>query len=123
MSHRINPSSTWLRQLNRRQLKKLRLGEFKELALEIKLAFAQPLEDAQLDVLLNTFIDFVEHRKLTMTGFGGVLPLSETEVFVCRDGLGSVTEEDVRELLDWLNARAEISNATAGERIDAWYGF
>lgn len=122
MSKRMNPSKTWLARLNPRQRKKLRLGEFQELGLEIRLKFAQPQQDEPLWAFAEAFIGFVESRKLVLSGFGGACPLSETEVFVTRDGRGSVGEEDVAALLEWLKARAEVAAADTDGRIDAWYG-
>lgn len=119
----MNPSSRWIHRLNRRQRKKLYLGEFRELALEMQLTFAQPLEEAQLDALVDGFVALAETRKLIVTGFGGALPLTDTEVFVCRHGRGSVNAEDVAALQGWLQARAEMRSVEAGRLVDAWYGF
>ncbi|WP_417069888.1 50S ribosome-binding protein YggL [Niveibacterium terrae] len=123
MSTRINPTKTQIRRLNLRQRKKLRLGEFQELGLEIRLKFAQPQQDEALWAFADAFIDLVESRKLVLSGFGGATPLVETEIFVTRDGRGSVSEEDVAVLLDWLKAKAEVASAETDGRIDAWYGF
>ena len=43
------PSARTLRRLNRRQRKKLRVGEFQELVFEVRVQFRQPMDDAAHD--------------------------------------------------------------------------
>lgn len=123
MSTRMNPSNTQIRRLNRRQSKKLRVGEFQELGVEIKLAFVRALPEAEVCTLAEAFIEFVEARQLMISGFTGSYPVAQTQVFVTRDGRGSVSEEDVVALVDWLKAREEVADVKTDGRVDAWYGF
>ena len=123
MSLRITPSATWLRSLNQRQRKKLHLGEFQELGATIRLSFKEPLSEAQIEPLFNAFVDFIDPQQLMMAGFGGSLPLAKTDMFICRVGRGTLSQEDVTLLLAWLTARPEVSGAEAGGLVDAYYGF
>ena len=59
-----------------------------------------------------------------MSGSFSYLPADDAglELLVRRHGVASCTEADRSALLDWLVARAEVANASAGDLADAWYG-
>lgn len=122
MTNRPTPSATWLRNLNPRQRKKLRVGEWQEKGFELKLAFATPISAEAYLPLWDGFLSLVESRDLMAVGLGGSFPLADTDAFVCTDGPGSVSEEDRKVLLEWISAQAEVKEASAGELVDAWYG-
>lgn len=117
------PSVRKLARLNRRQRKKLRVGEFQELVFEISIRFRQPMEGSQLDAFVDEFIDLIEPRRLIVGGIGGRLPLLETEGIVSTWGKGSTTEEDRRAALDWLLRHPDVAGAETGAFIDGWYGW
>ena len=54
------PSARKRRRLNRRQRKKLRVGDFQELVFEVRVQFHQPMEDAAHDAFLDGFIEIIE---------------------------------------------------------------
>jgi len=122
MTNRFVPSRTWLRSLKRRHCKKLRLGEFQEFGLEVKLTFAPALDEAKYEEFFVAFVDMLEEKGLLMAGLGGSFPLAESEAFICCDARGTVSDALAQELLGWLKARPEVSTAT-GELLDAWYGW
>lgn len=113
-----------LLRLNRRQRKKLRLGEFQELGFEASATFCIPFQydDGVYDAFLVAFIDFIESRDLLFGGMGGAFPLAKTDAFVTTSKRGSTTDEDRHAVLAWLQARPEIAHAQVGEFIDAWHG-
>ena len=117
------PSSRKIRRMNRRQRKKLRMGEFQEFVFEIRVGFRQPMNDAALDFFLDGFIDLIESRHLAVGGMGGQLPLMETDGVVSAWGRGSPTEADRATVVNWLQQRPEVSRAEAGDLIDGWYGW
>lgn len=120
---RIEPTSRrCIRRLNTRQRKKLRVAEFQELACEIELAFASPLDDSGYADFINDFIDFAEARGLLLSAFGGRLPIARTDGLVSAER-GSVSEEARATLVAWLQARAEVSSVEAGPLRDGWYGW
>lgn len=112
-----------LRRLTRRQRKKLHAGEFQQLLFEAKVRFQQPLDDAAYDPFMEAFTDFVESRQLIIAGFGGQLPLVETDGVVASMGRGSPTEEDRQAVLAWLRARPEVAHAEVEDFVDAWHGW
>ncbi|MDR2188011.1 MAG: YggL family protein [Azonexus sp.] len=114
------PSARKLARLNRRQRKKLRVGEFQELVFEVSIRFGQPMEGLQLDAFVDGFINLVESRRLVAGGGGGRL---EAEWVVSTWGRGSTTEEDRRAVLDWLLSHPEVAGAEAGVFVDGWYGW
>jgi len=119
-----NPmSSGRLRRLNRRQRKKLRLGEFQELVFEIRVRFHQPLDDTAYDPFLDAFIEFIESRQLAIGGLGGRLPLAETDGIISAWSRDSPSEEDRQAVLAWLHERPEVALAEVGEFVDGWYGW
>lgn len=117
------PSARKLKRLNRRQRKKLRVGEFQELVFEVRMAFRQPLDEPAYDDLLDAFIDLIESRRLAVGGLGGRLPLVETDGIVSAWGRGSPTGEDRQAVLQWLQNRPEVARAEVGEFVDGWYGW
>lgn len=120
---RCPTSARRLHRLNRRQRKKLRLGEFQELIFEVRVAFREPLDEAAYDRFIDGFIDFIESRKLLVGGMGGRLPLAETDGMIAARGRGSPSDEDRRAVLAWLEARPEVVQAEAGEFVDAWHSW
>lgn len=117
------PSARKLARLNRRQRKKLRVGDFQELVFEIRIRFHQTMEEARLDTFLDDFIELIESRRLVVGGFGGTLPLLATDGIVSTFKRGSPTEEDRQAVLDWVRQRPEVAEVEAGEFIDGWYGW
>src|SRR5437867_3955414 len=103
------PSRRRLRRLNRRQRKRLRVGEFAETGFEIRIAFIAPLDDEALDSFTNRLFDWASPHRLLIGGLGGHLPLTRTEGFVVRDGRGSASEEDRHAIVDWLRTQPEVA--------------
>ena len=116
------PSTGKLKRLNRRQRKKLLVGEFQELVFDAQIRFAKPLDEPAYDAFIDAFIDFVESRYLVIGGFGGSLPLAEMDGLVSKAGPGSATEADRQAVQAWLDERAEVSQVQLGELVDGWYG-
>jgi uncharacterized protein YggL (DUF469 family) len=114
------PSARKLARLNRRQRKKLRVGEFQELVFEVSIRFGQPMEGTRLDAFVDGFIDLIESRRLAAGGGGGGL---KAEWVVSTWSRGSTTEEDRRAVLDWLLPHPEVVDAKASALIDGWYGW
>jgi len=115
-----SPSNGKLNSLNRRQRKKLRVGEFQELVFEIRIQFGQPMDDATLDTFWDDFIDWVESRRLAV---GARSDLVKMDGVISAWGRGSPTEADRQALLDWLRLRSEVASAEAGDFVDGWYGW
>ena len=108
-----------LSRMKRRIRKKLYLGEFQELAFELKADFKESLEDEALEALLSDFVDFVESRNLDYMGGFGETWIEGT--IMAHKRYGSPTEEDRQALTDWLKARKEVASASASELYDAWH--
>lgn len=58
------PSSRKLSRLNRRQRKKLRVGEFQELVFKVMFTISQPGSDPKNYDFLDAFLDLIESRDL-----------------------------------------------------------
>ena len=117
------PSTGKLNRLNRRQRKKLLVGEFQELVFDAQISFAKPLDEPAYDAFIDAFIDFVESRHLVIGGFGGSLPLSNMDGLVSKAGPGSAAEADRQAVQEWLQKRPEVSQVKLGELVDGWYGW
>ncbi|UZR28133.1 YggL family protein [Methylococcus mesophilus] len=117
------PSAGKLLRMNRRQRKKLRVGEFQERVFEVRMRFHNPMDDAAHDDFLDGFIALIESRHLAVGGLGGQLPLMETDGIVSAWGRGSPTEEDRQAVLDWLRRHPRVAGAEAGDFMDGWYGW
>lgn len=116
------PSARKIRRLNRRQRKKLRVGEFQQLVFEVRIRFHHPMDDATHDAFLDGFIALIESRQLAVGGMGGRLPILETDGIVSAWGRGSPSEADRQAVVDWLYRQPEVASAQAGDFIDGWYG-
>jgi uncharacterized protein YggL (DUF469 family) len=117
------PSARKLARMNRRQRKKLRVGEFQELVFEVSIRFCQPMDGPQFDAFADGFIDLIESRCLAVGGIGGQVPLLETGGIVSAWDRGSTTEEDRQAVLDWLLRHPNVASAEVGTFIDGWYGW
>jgi len=112
-----------IRQMNQRQRKKLRLGEFQECIFLIHVRFHQALDQSAYEPLLGDFIGFIVSRKLSLGGMGGSFPVIATDGMIQASGLGSPSEEDRQAVVAWFQARPEVSSAHADEFVDGWYGW
>lgn len=107
--------------MNRRQRKKLRLGEFQELVFEISVVFNTALTLADWDLFIDDFCEYVASQGLGLGGFGGRMPLSATEGWIHKRGRGSPTEEQRQALITWLSFRPEVQTALLGAMVDTWH--
>jgi len=114
---------TRLHRWNRRQRKKLCLGEFQELGFTLHLSFHTPLDDAAYESHWDAIITEIEVLNLCVGGLGGTLPITETDGFVSRFDRGTVTPEQVNSLLTWCRTRPEVKEARASGLVDAWHGW
>lgn len=114
---------TRLQRWNRRQLKKLCLGEFQELGFTLTLTFHTPLDVVALEPFWDAIITHIEAQGLCIGGLGGRLPITEMDGFVSRWGRGTVTPEQQASLLDWCQTRPEVKQVHADELCDAWHGW
>ncbi|HCW20016.1 YggL family protein [Achromobacter sp.] len=110
------PAGKRLDRLTRRQRKKLHVGEFQQFVFEVR---ALLKEDTSDKTLLDSLIDMIESRKLY---FGGMVGQSKIDGLVS-SAIGSPSDEDRQAVLDWLHKRPEVTEAKAGEFVDAWYGW
>ncbi len=117
------PFARKLRHLNRRQRKKLHVGEFQELVFEVRIRFQQPMDDVAHDAFLDGFIALIESRHLAVGGMGGSLPLMETDGIVSAWGRGSPTESDRQAVVDWLRRHPAVASADSSDFMDGWYGW
>lgn len=116
------PSKTSIRHLNRRQRKKLHVGEFKTLVFQVQIHFKQALDEVAYATFMDAFIAWIETQKLSIGGFGGCLPIWETEGVVDTEGRGSPTEADRQAVAAWLNNSTDVASVNVGELVDGWYG-
>ncbi|WP_150559709.1 YggL family protein [Pandoraea bronchicola] len=103
---------------NRRQRKKLHLGEFTELGFKVSAGLVSTLNDGARDQLLDAFIeDCIEPLELSFGGglgdhFGGYV----TSAIRGRSAL----EEQRDKVCAWLRSRPEFSGVEVGPLTDAW---
>lgn len=104
--------------MNKRQRRKHRLGEFRELGFELRFSTPGSWSEEGQDVFREECIDQVEALGLAVGGGTGI----HWGVFVTalRDR-GTVTAEQRQALLRWLAGRPELSELHAGVLEDAWH--
>lgn len=104
---------------NRRQRKKLRLGEFIEFGFSVQATLRDPADQGAIDALLDDFIDCIEARGLIVGGGIG----EALHLFVTSGNAREPLTEAKREYVsDWLAGRAEFSKVEVGSLTDAWHG-
>lgn len=104
---------------NRRQRKKLRIGEFRELGFSVSSELRAPLDDQQRDALVDLFLaECIEANGML---FGG--GINETlDGYVTADGNRSSATDRHREIVgSWIASRPEFSSADIAPLSDAWY--
>ncbi|MEX3941587.1 YggL family protein [Paraburkholderia sp. BR10937] len=103
---------------NRRQRKKLHLGEFTQLGFAVSARFASPFADGGCDKLLDGFIeDCIEPLRLS---FGGGVN-DDLSGYVTSAVRGrSASEEQRDKVRGWLSSRSEFSVVEVGPLTDAW---
>ena len=106
------------KQHNRRQRKKLHLGEFQEFGFEASANFAGELEIERRADLLDAFLEFIEANGL-------LAAVSTSDAFdaylISGAPRGSTTEEDRRIVQTWLAGRPDLTAVHVGELSDAWH--
>ena len=114
-----------LRRLNRRQRKKLHLGQFQEMIFEFSVRFEAPLGQAAHDAFVGALFDWLDARGMYAAGLGGTAgePLAAAEGMAARWGRASATDADRDALTQWLRARPEVGEAHAEPLMDGWYGW
>jgi len=108
-----------LKNLNLRQRKKQRVGEFTELGFTLKASISSDLDSAAQDSLLDGWLDAVDQQGVS---FGGQFEAAEAlEGAVFPVSKIAVTESVRTALLDWLKARSEITAVEASSLFDIWH--
>ncbi|MGU7771233.1 YggL 50S ribosome-binding family protein [Burkholderia sp. MR1-5-21] len=103
---------------NRRQRKKLHIGEFQELAFTISAQFRNEPTDLERGEMVDAFIDFVEAN--------GLLTVASAEEGILAYVIsgaprGTTTDADRETVRAWLEARPELAQVELGAFTDAWY--
>lgn len=114
-------SKTRIRHLNRRQRKKLRVGEFQEFIFQVAVTFKSAMDAADHDAFIDSCIGFMDAKGLSMWGMGGRLPISETVAWIQKRGRGSPAQSDRDALVTWLLERPDVATAIAGAFEDGWH--
>ncbi|CAG9268527.1 YggL family protein [Paraburkholderia unamae] len=108
------------KQHNRRQRKKLHLGEFQELGFAVSAVLREGVSEADAERVCDAFIaDCIEDAQLT---YGGAIGDKLDGFVVPFANLASATESHRAVVRDWLEARAELTSVEVGPLVDAWYG-
>ena len=105
---------------NRRQRKKLHIGEFRELGFEVSADLTRQLDDEQRDALLDVFL--TEGIEANGMLFGGGINQDLDGYVVASSARGSATEEQRECVRAWLAGRSEFSAVKVGPLVDAWHG-
>jgi uncharacterized protein YggL (DUF469 family) len=105
---------------NRRQRKKLHLGEFRELGFEVSADLTRQLDDTQRDALVDAFLsECIEANGML---FGGGINRGLDGFIVSASARGSATDEQRECVRKWLQGRTEFSAVSVEPLVDAWHG-
>lgn len=104
--------------MNRRQRKKRRLGEFRELGFELRFRTPDAWTDQERNGFWDACIECMEALGLAVGGGTGRC----WDVFVTSASeRASVMPEQRQALLDWFEDQAVVSDVRAGDLEDAWH--
>ncbi|MCG6234222.1 YggL family protein [Vibrio furnissii] len=104
---------------SKRLRKKLYVGEFQVLGFAFSCKVNAD-DDTQYDVLLDSFIDFIESRNLVM---GGGANHESFDGFVVAEGrYDSATDEDRAAVEKWLSEQAMCSQVQVEALVDINHG-
>ena len=105
--------------VRRRNRKKRRLGEFREMGFEVRFRVNDSVSNDDLESWSDTFlVEAIEDNRLLCGGGCG----REWNAFVTLDGRGSATERHQATVEQWLPARRDVDGIEIGPLVDAWYG-
>ncbi|GAA5175668.1 50S ribosome-binding protein YggL [Niveibacterium umoris] len=111
---------TRIRGMNRRQRKKIRVGEFQEFVFAFRLATHTPLSAGDFAHFSAEFGRFVGEAGPIV---GGMARLEEHGAIfgsVASRDRGSPSEENRSAVEGWLKARPEVASTEVGPMFDAW---
>ena len=104
--------------MNRRQRKKHRLGEFRELGFHLQFRTPAEWSAVERDAFLDAALAEVERLGLEIGGGAGEI----WDVYVGGAGRrATVTSSQRAALLGWLAATDGVSDMQAGPLMDVWY--
>ncbi|WP_250492107.1 50S ribosome-binding protein YggL [Caballeronia sp. GAWG1-1] len=107
---------------NRRQRKKLHLGEFQELVFRARAQLVQALDAEQIDILIDTFLEeCVEANGMLVCG-----GINEDGLAFCVQSerlRGSATDSQREIMRQWLEGRPEFIDIEISALMDGWYGY
>ena len=105
--------------MNKRQRKKLYLGEFKELGFEVTATFKPGVDVDGRNAFLERLLESTSREELA---FSGGTSAAGLDGFFTLDHRGSVTEQQRERVRALLAADAAIANPNVGPLVDAWHG-
>ncbi len=103
---------------NRRQRKKLRIGEFQEFGFEVSATCPPAWTDAQRDAAVDGLIAAVEARGLC---YGGGDSASGLDGYIARMGPGSASDAD-RTAIEQRMQALGFTDVIVAPLSDAWHG-
>jgi uncharacterized protein len=103
---------------NRRQRKKLHIGEFQEMGFSAAARFLPDTSPAQRDELLDAFIAFIEENGM----LAAVSTSTDFDAFIISGApRGSTTEDQRAAVQGWLSKQDGVTDTVVGEMVDAWH--
>lgn len=103
---------------NRRLRKKLRIAEFQEFGIDIRIVFYS--EIISLDAALDLWIDFVESKGWAFGG-GGHEGGESFSGFICHPGRGTLDEPDLLAIQEWSKKQSWVKGDVTQTLKDAWH--
>lgn len=104
---------------NRRQRKKLRLGEFREFGFSVSAELRAPLDDQRHEALVDVFLaECIEANGML---FGGGINETLDGYITASQDRSSATDQHREIVKAWIENRAEFVNAKVGALSDAWH--
>lgn len=105
--------------MNKRQRKKLYVGEFKELGFELGAQFRPGVDADARNAFLERFLEQLSAEELA---FSGGTSAAGLDAFLTLDHRGSATEQHRERVKALMAAEKDLVNPTVGPLVDAWHG-
>jgi len=107
--------------LNRRQRKKIYLGEFQEWGLSIAAPLVGCDPESTMDAFIDHFLAMVESHKLMFGGGFGTASVADLDGVLAKPGRGILTQAQAESIMAWLAADGRVGDLTKCTWIDLWH--
>jgi uncharacterized protein YggL (DUF469 family) len=107
-----------LKRRSRRLRKKLHVGEFQEMGVEVKIII--DIEQLDFDSAIDKLIEYIEEDDCSFCG-GGDMDGNVISGIMYRSNRGTITPSDKESFKTWLSNQSWIKGFSMSRLVDMWH--